>query len=543
MNIKGCIPIGLIRATHILDDLYNTCTVRTGNYFCEVLGVHNESAYNDLMALYQHKISDDPSSGILFTGPIPNPNDRDLITTIVGELSRMRIGNFINEDISVTPSDEVNYKIRQALDSVIALAIEKEGFSNETIRNNFIAKLIIWANIYIENINFTAHEFPKCIVYGEIKKHCSYFLMLLAQIGFDVVYFNPCNLPTLSQTAPTDWLQKVELGNPAPTLEPFSERAAKGVVVEKVTTYARRATNELEQTLYNDSGVYRPWQFSEGTTRPITMDSVIEDTMTYWDEPARMRPGFKTTQNTVYTPIFFSKVSGVHREINDYYSFVQKLREAKKCLFYESPHLINVGYGQKSNITYHNMSAQTVTHAAADYNQKDLYSLAFCLNPDKTVNKEKVKEHVLYQKMLVLRPDLQTFILNKLDELFVAANNGFFTFEVTDKERVRLMASLFTADDKLLNLIDSYDFTSDIPKIIMYVNSRDTFNTDDFMLLGLLKAIGLDFILLSPNGANNLELGISNKFINHIKLDEFVYDLQLRPPSNKKKSIFNKLFR
>ena len=104
------------------------------------------------------------------------------------------------------------------------------------------------------------------------------------------------------------------------------------------------------------------------------------------------------------------------------------------------------------------------------------------------------------------------------------------------------MAAIFTAEDRLLNLIDGYDFTADVPKVIIYLNSRDTFNTDDAMLLGLLRAMGLDFVLLSPNGANNIELVISDKLINHIKLEEFVYDLPLKAPA-KKGTFFSKLFR
>ena len=78
----------------------------------------------------------------------------------------------------------------------------------------------------------------------------------------------------------------------------------------------------------------------------------------------------------------------------------------------------------------------------------------------------------------------------------------------------------------------------------MYINSREPFNQDDAMLLGLMRIIGMDVILLSPNGANNLELVISEKFINSIKLDEFVHDLPLKTPSkNKKESFFSRLFR
>lgn len=503
----------------------------------------SESSYNDTLALFNHKLKD-AEKGIILSDTIPKPSDPALIHSILRELVSMRIGNYVNEDINLTASATLNAKLRQALDQVIALAIKQESFGNETIRNNFIAKLMIWCNLYIDGLDFNQDTPPKCLFYGPLKRHEVYFLMILAHIGMDVVYFNPTNDHTLRSIDTLGECQVITLGPILPVLLPFEECIAKGVVVEKVTTYAKKATNELEQTLYQDTGIYKPWQFSDGTTRPIIMDSVIEDTLTYWNEEAKLRPGFKTQGKVVYTPAFFTKINGVYRDVNEYYELVQKLKTAKNCAFYETPHLTTVGtsFGQTRTIQYHNMPAQSSMQNLAHFNQQDLYSLAFCLNPDQTIKRDAIKEHILYKKMLSLRADVQEFILSKLEETFASSNLAFFNFNVTDKERVRLMAALFTADDRIINLIDSYDFTSDVPKLVIYVNSRESFNQDDAMLLGLLRTIGIDVILLSPNGANNIELVISDKFINHIKLDEFVHNLPLKAPS-KKGSLFSKLFR
>ncbi|MBP3886056.1 MAG: hypothetical protein J6F30_00155 [Cellulosilyticum sp.] len=516
------------------------------NYFCELIGMTSESSYNDTLALFNHKLKDD-GKGIILSDTIPKPSDPALINSILQELTRMRIGNYVNEDINLTASAALNMKLRQALDQVIALAIKQESFGNETIRNNFIAKLMIWCNLYTDGLDFNQDTPPKCLFYGPLKRHEVYFLMILSHIGMDVVYFNPTNDNTLRSIDTLGECQVITLGNLSPVLIPFEECISKGVIVEKVTTYAKKATNELEQTLYQDTGIYKPWQFSDGTTRPIIMDSVIEDTLTYWNEEAKLRPGFKTQGKIVYTPAFFTKINGVYRDINEYYELVQKLKSAKNCAFYQTPHLTTVGtsFGQTRTIQYHNMPVQSSSQNLAHFNQQDLYSLAFCLNPDQTIKRDVIKEHILYKKMLSLRGDVQEFILSKLEETFATSNLAFFNFNVTDKERVRLMAALFTADDRIINLIDSYDFTSDVPKLVMYINSREPFNQDDAMLLGLLRTIGVDVILLSPNGANNIELVISDKFINHIKLDEFVHDLPLKAPSKtgKKGSFFSKLFR
>lgn len=534
----------ITKASNLLEQIFDTSALRTDNYFCQLIGISSESSYNDTLALFNHKLSE-PHQGVIFGQSIPNPNDRSLIDSILSELAKMRIGNFVNEDINLTASDALNAKLRLALDETIALAIQKERFPSETIRNNFIAKLMIWCNLYTDDLDFNGEAPPKCLIYGPLKKHEVYFLILLAKIGVDVIYFNPTKDTTFDSIEQGLLSQTIVLGNVSLNLTSYQDRIMQGVVVEKVTTYARKASNELEQTLYNETGVYKPWQFSDGTTRPLIMDSVIEDTITYWNEAARMRPGFKTVGKTVHTPCFFTKINGVYSDINEYYELVQKLRLAKNCAFFETPHLTHVGFGQKRAIQYHNVQIQATSSAeGANFNQQDLYSLAFCLNPDQTIKRESVRTHVLYQKMLTLRSELQEFLLCKLEETFSNTNSSFFNFPITDKERVRLMAALFTAEDRLINLIDSYDFTSDIPKVVLYVNSREPFNQDDAMLLGLFRNIGMDIILLSPNGANNLELVISDKFINQIKLEEFVYDLELKSPGKAKKgSFFSKLFR
>ncbi len=537
-------------ADNLFETLFDTSCLREDNYFCNLIGISDISSYNDNLALIHSKLSDS-KYGIIFDGNIPKPNDHDLIDSIVTELKNMKIGHFVNEDINLTGSDIINKKIRMALDNVISIACTREKFSSPTIQNNFIAKLMIWCNIYIDELDFPGTHPPKCLYFGTIKKHEVYFLMILAQLGVDVVYFNPTGDTTLTSIDINNLCQTVNLGPTTQAIKPLMEYVEAGVVVEKVTTYARRATNELDQSLYQDSGIYRPLQFSDGTTSPIAMDSVIEDTITYWNETARMRPGFRTSEKVVYTPIFFSKINGTYRDQAAYFELIDNLRHAPKCLLYESTKLVVNAVAstkaptQTRAIQYHNVGQTGSTSPSSSealYNQQDLYSLSFCLDQNKKIKRDSIRSHILYKKMLTLRIDAQNFILTKLEEVFAPSNCALFSFPVTDKERCRLMAAIFTAEDKLLNLIEGYDFTADIPKIIIYLNSRDTFSTDDAMLIGLLRTMGLDILIFSPNGANNIELAISDRFINQIKLDEFIYDLPLKAP-NKKGSFFSKLFR
>ncbi|MEG0086066.1 MAG: YceG family protein, partial [Niameybacter sp.] len=293
---------------------------------------------------------------------------------------------------------------------------------------------------------------------------------------------------------------------------------------DHITTAARHAADELDAFMYTDSGLFRPWQFTKGTTHPLLLNAIWEDIKTYWDEPARLRPGFKTSGQVVYPPVFFTKISGVHMNLNEYFEGVHRLCRAKRHCFYTQPNFANT----------------------FKLSSRDIYSLTYCLNPDKTINREAVKAHPLYKSMLTFRPEVQDFTLDKLDELLSKDASQLFNFKVTDQERTQLMALTFTLENTLLNLIDSYDFPFDIPKLILYINNRATFTIQSSMLLALFHTMGFDILLLCPNGANNIEMMLSSQYIKTLRLPELAYDLELKNPETEKpksKSFFNKFFK
>ncbi|SQC00210.1 Uncharacterised protein [Clostridium tetanomorphum] len=60
--------------------------------------------------------------------------------------------------------------------------------------------------------------------------------------------------------------------------------------------------------------------------------------------------------------------------------------------------------------------------------------------------------------------------------------------------------------------------------------------------MGLLHRIGLDIVILTPNATDNIELKISTDYLNVIRLEDIVFDLDLERKT-KKKSFFQKFFR
>ncbi len=496
--------------------MFKSLSLREGNYFCRIIGVKDEQSYNDTIAFLDSKLKELKNKSIIFGSTIPNPYSEDLVKSTMDKVDTMNVDDIKNQCIKIVSSDEVNVKIREALAIVVPLAIRNESFSNKTIRNNFIVKLMVWTNEYVEDIQWEEDTAPKCLYYGEIKKYECYFLILLALIGFDVLYLNPQKDNVFQNIDKNEFSQVIKENETSEIID-YNTRVASGVVIERVTTYAKQASDELYKTLYNGTGIYKPWQYINGFTKPVIMNSIVEDMITYWDEPSRLRPGFKTEKNLVYIPIFFNKISGVYIDLSEYVGMVNKLKQARFHSFIENSSLTN-----------------------KNYNNQELYSLAFCLNSDKSINKEALKSHEMFNKLKNLRNELQDFIIDKIDE--TVAQKRFFNFEIDDKKILKLIISVLLLDESILNLIDCYDYTASVPKIIIYLKNREMFEDEDVLLLALLHRIGLDIVILTPNGTDNIELKISTDYLNVIRLEEVAFDLDL-DKKTKKKSFFEKLFR
>lgn len=510
----------IIKAVNIFEDLYRPATLRNGNYFYQLQGIDNEQSYNDFLALADKKSKESSEMLILKEFPLTAPNNRVLIESILEQLPLMVIGQYAQEDLLLVEDSKLNQALKEAFDIVLPFALAKERFASESIRDNFIVKLFIWANQYLNGLHLSHTEIPKCIFYGKPKKHEVYFMLLLAITGLDVVSLSPNIEPLLSKIDSEKLAQIIIVGQ-ANSEKTLQERINAGVAIEKITTSAKRATDELEDILYNGTGMFRPWQFADGSTHAVLLDAAYEDVEAFWSAQARMRTGFKVVGKTVYTPVFFTKILGVNRDHDAYFAFVDKLCQAKSVYFTQDVHI-----------------APTID------NQQALYSLAFCLKADKTIDREALKKHEFYNAIQTYRSEMQNFVLDKLDEFFRECEQGYFKFKITDKERIQLIAAILKAPPEILNLLEGYDYPHDIPKVVFYLNGRQIFEKDDALLLGFLNRAGFDLVILSPNGANNIELVIEESFVNVIKLEEFVQDLPLKKQSKAegKKTLLQRIF-
>ena len=298
----------------------------------------------------------------------------------------------------------------------------------------------------------------------------------------------------------------------------------------KVETIAKGIHNEIGQEIE----CIHPWQYQHLNLISINYDVILEDIETYWNQEARFREGFKIENNNIYVPNFFTKVNGIHKNKKDYITFIQSLKESKntivldKCFYFENKlEEVNTNTNESENllvtkedylnflkekddeiseIFYYPISVKNILkHNFLGYIIKDNYYTFDNLTSSK-------------QKQLI--QIINKFIETKKDEW-------------SKKEFDKFFSICFSLPDNIISLINNFDYSFDVPKIIFIGNF---INSDTSILLSLLNEFAIDILLLEPSGKSTIEKYMD---INELSLGYFIEDFNTKEAliSNKEKKI------
>ena len=103
------------------------------------------------------------------------------------ELNTMNLGFTIKDE-------QIEWTKKTTFSKIIEMYERLNNGVNETVRKNFGIKLLLWMNHYLSILygsEMIFNSIPKIIFYGEIKQQEYLFLIMLSQLGCDILYFNP----------------------------------------------------------------------------------------------------------------------------------------------------------------------------------------------------------------------------------------------------------------------------------------------------------------------------------------------------------------
>lgn len=484
--------------------------------FYRVIGVEDSHNYNNILKTLNDRIEEYKDITLLFENSIPMLGEMELIQYIYNELNTMDITNMQAQDIVLFDDENINRIFLESLDYIIPLSIKNENFFNENIRNNFITKLIVWTYSFVKNINFNSDFNPKCIYYGQISRHEIYFLIMLHLMDFDVVYINPLK-EEFFEEIDTDKLSELKMSMNIEPLETFKDRAAKGNTIDNVETITKQIERDINETLFADTGIYKPWQHRSGYTKRILLDTILEDIYIYWNEPAKLRTGFRVENNVVSVPCFFYKIDGQFINDFEFQRLVKFCTESKNTLFFNDGRI-----------------------SSMNEESDDMYSLMFCQLSDGTFDIEEVKKTSIY-RFGKYSNEVQNLILNKFNEIIV--KKDIFNINLDKEKILRFFALVLSMDEQIIRIIDNFDFTGNVPKLVVYLNNEDEICELMTMLLGYLNNIGIDIVIFNPSGLFNINNIIKNTIVKVMRLEQMNYTSNYGRLIKLKKSMISKILR
>ncbi len=494
--------------------------------FARYIGTEENSKYPDILATFLHQCKKYEDKTILFDGEIPL-GDAKIVSYFSEQLQSIDIYCIKDEDVELFENKpDWNKKYADTLRHIIALAFQKENFFNDNIKRNFIKKLIVWSYHYLRANNLILDDSinPKCIYYGDITRHEIYFLIMLYHMGFDVLYFNPLREEFWDEIE-TEGLSKLHKYRQILPIRTLKEYSQEGTVMEQIQSSMFQIERELETQMYSD-GVYKPWQFRKGNTEPIFFHGTLIDLTNNYHEPAKVRSGFTVKNQTVTVPHFFQKIEGEYEDRKKYIEFVKELKQGN--------HVLLVKDADKS------LLPQTI-------NRDDMLSLSFCILGDGSCNIEKLKKCTFYP-LGKYNPDVQNFILNKINEVLL--DEHLFTCNFEKEDRLSLIMLLINLHPNLVRMIDNFDFPNQVPKLLLFLEGEEGISNPMQMLLAFLYKVGFDLVILNPAGLCSLSL-LPDYLYDTIRLETMIYDENAenilaeieRTEQKENKCIWKKLFK
>ena len=403
------------------------------NAFYRINGVQDKLTYENELYHLGQSIKSSNRKMIIIENGIPIPT--------MDEISAIKRNNYQNyeqlltdlvKNISYIPSVELE---RLMIKSFIDVILE-ESQKNENI-NKLTSKavyLVCWLKRYQGELfgNWKYPEISCFILMGRCKNDSeALFLKMLSKLPTGILIL----VPNKNEECILKDNVLYEL-NFDESLNMSKFPMQQGNV--PIGTIAYHAERDLDDLLYNDTGMYRSQQYNQATT--IILKTTYEEVSILWNEELKYRPNFSTSDSIVNLPVIFAKVSGVKGQLSDYWIEIKKLLCEDTFLIDKVPFISHT----KNN---------------------PIKAFATTFFKNGKLQRKKIKEHKSYQYGF-LREETQEYILDKI-ALLIENRTIKGTFEFGTEYTI--IATLLNLDKEILRLIQKFDFTKKNPKLIWRV--------------------------------------------------------------------------
>lgn len=482
------------------------------NLFALYIGLDEKQIYSNRLFELKEKIEKSKKPFVIITNKIGNPSLEEVkkIKRISYTDKKNLIEN-IAAEICVSQSCVLNTFVQNAFIQV--MESHKEDAPAQLY--NYGMKLLCWLNRYADSLfqKFPQEDIPIFFYYGNCSSAEAEFLYMLANMPLDILLISPDkNVEEVFQKLN---LSRYYLKEELPESMEVFEFPSSFVKV-RAATIAYSAQRQLDTLLYDGTGLFRNRQFTR--SHPITLKTTYDEISILWKEEAKYRPSFQAEDGMVVVPNIFAKVCGIeNRDINGYFRRIETMLTEKTIFIKKIPYI----------------TKETV----------EPYVCKFISNGK--LLPEVIKKYKDYPYDF-LSEDIQDYMLEKMQQLI---DLKWIQSDRLDIEII-IVSTILNLDKTTLRLIQQFDFTGEIPKLIVVDVDESMFSLKDCIYILFLNLVGFDIIVFTPTGYRNLEKYISREAYELHEVGEYVYNLaipnlrvQKNPtPINGSNNLFSRLF-
>lgn len=468
---------------------------------------------------------------LFFENEIALDQDIDFFEEIrkkVEEIYGMNISNKF--DIKIFGDTVVNEVFLSSLDYISEILDFEENLKPYE-KYETLATIICLSKQYLSRKKFDYVSNIKCIYFGKIDRISVYFLILLYRMMCDIIYICPSDkYEEVFEKYDYDMLSKVVKSDKLiDNIEKYNLQyiSKKGIELRKIKSTASYVQESVYDNLFKNKELYYTNQFIDYEVAPLLFEGVIPDFYNTFVNDVRFREGFKVNEETktVFFSHFFTEVQGVQKDYEEYVKLVRHLLKAKNTIFFiqnEYDKVLldeNIKESKRNGEIFLEKNIFKINDEIITRRMFYFSELAYTVNEDGTYDLDDIKK-VSFYNLRNLKEKTVSYIFKVFNEV-ISTPLVFFNKDLSFLEKTKLLFLMLLVNPLVYKLLERFDYTNSAPKIVIYLDNQDELKENMCQVLTILSMLGIDIIILSPNGKSGLDKYINQNAYTTLLLDEF----------------------
>lgn len=497
--------------------------------FIRYIGIFED--YESSIKTLKIQSIEEKNKWLFFENEIALDQDIDFFEEIrkkVEEIYGMNISNKF--DIKIFGDTVVNEVFLSSLDYISEILDFEEDLKPYE-KYETLATIICLSRQYLSRKKFDYVSNIKCIYFGKIDRISVYFLILLYRMMCDIIYICPSDkYEEVFKKYDYDMLSKVVKSDKlVDNIEKYNLQyiSKKGIELRKIKSTASYVQESVYDNLFKNKELYYTNQFIDYEVAPLLFEGVIPDFYNTFVNDVRFREGFKVNEETktVFFSHFFTEVQGVQKDYEEYVKLVRHLLKAKNTIFFiekEYDKVLldeNIKESKRNGEIFLEKNIFMINDEIITRRMFYFSELAFTVNEDGTYNLEDIKK-VSFYNLRNLKEKTVNYIFKVFNEV-ISTPLVFFNKDLSFLEKTKLLFLMLLVNPLVYKLLERFDYTNSAPKIVIYLDNQDELKENMCQVLTILSMLGIDIVILSPNGKSGLDKYINQNAYTTILLDEF----------------------